>query len=143
MFKAPRAQVKLGPEQQQAAFAKKGEKVKGPKYFVKHEWRRPLPILLRGLAGAGKHLVLAGPPDKLDEREVWKTGRTEKTTPAGMAQQDSIDGKLGGVLLITVAETGETVSTTGLDSPPVFDGVITANNSVYMSALDNTVRCYR
>ena len=139
MFMAPRAQVKLGPEQQQSAFTKKP----GKKYFVKHEWRRPLPILLRGLAGAGKYLILAGPPDKLDEREVWKFGRTEKTTPDGYAQQKSIDGKLGGVLLITIAETGETVSTTGLDSPPVFDGVIAANNAVYMSALDNTIRCYR
>ena len=143
MFKAPRAQVKLGPEQQQAAFNKKGKNVQGKRYFVNHEWKRPLPILLRGLAGAGKYLILAGPPDKLDEREVWKTGRTEKTTPQGMAQQDSIDGKLGGMLLVTIAESGETVGKVALESPPVFDGVIAAQGAVFMSALDGTIRCYR
>ncbi len=139
MFKAPRQPVQLGPEQQQRAFGGKG----GKGYFVKHEWRRPLPILLRGLAGAGRHLILAGPPDKLDEREIWKVGRSERTTPEGYAQQQSIDGKLGGVLLVTVAESGETVCTVGLDSPPVFDGVIAADSAVFLCALDGTLRCYR
>ena len=145
MFSAPRGQ-QFGPEQQENMKHGGSNQVK-QKNFVTRNWAGEISIQLRAMAGAGKNLIIAGPPNELVEPDVARPQvGTIINDPEWMkkinAQQKAEDGELGGKIIVINPASGERVKSVDLDSPPVFDGMIVANGCVYLSALDGTVRCF-
>ena len=145
MFSAPRGQH-LGPEQQQN-LTHGGSSQMDKKNYVQRNWTGVIPIQLRAMAGAGKNLIIAGPPNELIEPDVARPQVKEIIEdPQWLtkidAQQRAEDGELGGKIIVINPTTGERVKAADLDSPPVFDGMIVANGRVYVSTLDGKVRCF-
>ena len=104
---------------------------KGPRIFArdhdakKDNWSVNIPVRVRAMVLAGKKLYLAGPPDIVP---------TEDPLAA-------IEGRRGARLLAISAADGKKLSEVKLDAPPVFDGLIAANECLYVNTEDGTVRC--
>lgn len=112
-------------EQQQAAKGKRRGK-RGParKDFL---WTRELPMLVRAMALAKDHLLMAGPPDLFATDD-----------PIG-----ALHGKEGGKLMVLSAKQGKPLAAYDLKSPPVFDGLAAADTSVYLATAAGEILCFR
>jgi len=102
---------------------KKGRKPTGTHYETR--WSEPVPVLGRAMVLAGKTLWIAGPPDIFATNDPTSTLR----------------GKKGGILLAVAPDTGKTISTHNLDSPPVFDGMAAADGRLYLATMDGHLLC--
>lgn len=88
-------------------------------------WHQWLPIRIRAMVLADDKLFVAGPPDLLFPNDPMA----------------AFEGRAGGKLRTISAETGETLAQIELGSPPVFDGLIAAENCLYLSTVDGKVIC--
>jgi hypothetical protein len=88
-------------------------------------WTNWVTVRARGMVKAGDHLFVAGPPDVFDAERPFA----------------ALDGNTAAVLLGLSAENGETLFETELESPPVFDGLIAANECLYLSLENGSVAC--
>ncbi|MBS3770277.1 MAG: hypothetical protein KGY69_08480, partial [Bacteroidales bacterium] len=50
-------------------------------------------------------------------------------------------GRNGGYLQV-LSSSGEKLATYKLDAPPEFDGLIAAENRLFMSTVDGTIQCF-
>jgi len=91
-----------------------------------YRWNHQLPILARAMVLAKDTLFMAGPRDIQE----------------GDDPNSTLQGRQGGVLLALGAADGAQLSEFSLDSPPVFDGLVAAGGSVYMSTIDGHVIRY-
>jgi hypothetical protein len=71
-------------------------------------------------------LLLAGSPDVVQ---------------AGTDPYVSVEGKLGGKLLVIQREDGKTLADYTLDAVPVWDGMVVAEGQVLMAMQDGSVVC--
>jgi outer membrane protein assembly factor BamB len=103
-----------------------------------------VPIFIRGMALAGKTILIAGPPDQIDEEYAFE--RMSEKDPAvyeALAEQDeALDGKRGASLWAVSTEDGRTGSELKLESPPVWDGLAVAQGRVYAATVDGKVLCF-
>ena len=88
-----------------------------------HDW---VPIRIRAMVLAGKTLFVAGAPDILDPEDVMA----------------SFDGRKGGVLRAVNADDGKSLAEQKLAAPPVFDGLIAADNRLFLCTTDGKVHCF-
>jgi len=84
-----------------------------------------VPVLARAMVLAGESLFLAGPPDPF---------ATKNPTAA-------LEGKKGGLLVTVAPDTGKTISSHSLASPPVFDGMAAAGGRLYLATQGGQVIC--
>ena len=89
------------------------------------EWHQWLPVRVVAMTLAGDTLVVCGPPD------VVKAGDP-------MA---AFEGRLGSELWTVSATNGETISKQKLDEMPLFDGIIAADDQLYLSTQAGEVIC--
>jgi hypothetical protein len=76
---------------------------------------------------ADDKLFVAGPPDVIPADD-----------PAA-----AFEGRRGGDLWAVSAETGKRIAEIyHTDAPPVYDGLIAAGESLYLSTTDGTIRCF-
>ncbi len=136
-------------EHQLFAAGKEAEVVKkpgaGPKrpglQHPKFAWTQDVPVFVRAMALAGKTLLIAGPPDLIDEEKAFAAlGRKDEPTRKRLAEQDAA---LEGSSLLRAVSTadGKTLFEAKLAAPPVFDGMAAASGRVYVSLLDGRVVC--
>ena len=71
-------------------------------------------------------LCLAGVRDKVDEDDPWA----------------HFDGRMGGLITIHSKEDGKLIREIELTSPPVFDGLASANKKLFVSCRDGSVLCF-
>ncbi|NQT89308.1 PQQ-binding-like beta-propeller repeat protein [bacterium] len=90
------------------------------------KWSVQIPVRARAMALAGNHLFLAGPPDVIDAKD-----------PLG-----SFEGRKGAQLWAVSTADGKKLAAYDLTAPPVFDGLIAADGSLFMTMRDGTVRCW-
>ncbi len=96
-----------------------------------YKWTTTVPILVRAMTVADTTLFIAGPPDVLEE------GKKAMQNPALLRKQEAaLRGKEGGVLWAVSTESGEKVWEYSLDAPPVFDGMIAAKGSLFITTCD-------
>ena len=88
-------------------------------------WFKWVPVRIRGMVLAGRHLFVAGPPDVVDIDDPMA----------------AFEGRKGAVLRAHWAADGNLLVEHKLDAPPVFDGLIAANGQLYLSLEDGTVLC--
>jgi hypothetical protein len=90
---------------------------------------------------ANDTLFIAGPPDLVDEEQVFR-----RLGDAGLRakldeQAAALDGSKGALLWAVSASDGTKLAEYSMESLPVFDGMATANGSLYMSTTDGRVVC--
>ena len=116
--KPPAAKPASNPAARSAAAKKKPA--------VRYRWNRKVPFLVRALGLADKTLLLAGPPDGGDLKQL----------PA------ALEGRKGGLLWTVSSSNGKRLAELKLDSPPVFDGMAAANRRLFLSTKDGKVLCF-
>lgn len=89
------------------------------------EWSQWLPVRIRGMVLTDSTLFIAGPPDALE-------------ADAPLA---AFEGRAGATLRALSPDDGETLTEYALESPPVFDGLIAANDCLYLTLRDGNVIC--
>ena len=89
-------------------------------------WSTRLPIRIRAMVLAGQTLVLAGPPDRVPDDDPLA----------------AFEGRCGAELVAVSARDGERRWTIPLETPPIFDGLIAAQNHLYLTTTDHRLICY-
>ena len=93
--------------------------------LLAYRWANYVPVRGKAMALAGDQLYLAGPPDIVDPED-----------PHG-----AFEGRKGGVLRVISSETGRTMEAYKLDSPPVFNGIATAQDMVFLTLKNGDLVC--
>jgi hypothetical protein len=88
-------------------------------------WSQRVSIRTRAMTLTDSLLYIAGPPDAIDPEDPLA----------------SFQGKNGAYLQV-VSKSGEKLALYKLDSPPVFDGLIAAENRLFMSSIDGKIQCF-
>jgi outer membrane protein assembly factor BamB len=88
-------------------------------------WHRWVPMRVRGMVLAGKHLFVAGAPDVVDPEDPMA----------------AFEGRKGAVLCAHSAADGKMLAEHKLDAPPVFDGLIAASGRLLLCTTDGHVVC--
>jgi len=117
-------------------------KIESKKNFhVVHHWTSDMPLMARAMVRAGKTLLVAGPPDLIDEADVYDRIDDPAVMGSLIEQTAALDGKMGALLLAVSTDTGQELTRCSLASPPVFDGMIAAGGRLYIAATDGSVLC--
>jgi len=111
------------------------------RYFVEHLWTKDLPIFVRALVLAGDRLFAAGPPDVMDEEEVFRRIGDPSILVTLRKQDLAYQGKLGALLLAVSTEDGTETTNLRLPAPPVFDGMAAAYSKLFISLTDGSLVC--
>ena len=106
-------------------------------------WTKDVPVIARGMAMAQKIVFVAGPADVVDEEDalVRLSKGDDSILPALKEQDENLDGKHGATILSIDAVSGNVLTTTKLNSPPVWDGMAAARGCLFVSQLDGSVVC--
>jgi hypothetical protein len=111
------------------------------KSAVAYLWTRDIPMMVRAMALAGNTLLIAGPPDLLDEVAAFQNYVDEATQKQIADQDAALKGRRGAMLQTVNAGTGETLAEYPLESLPVFDGLIVAGGRTFIATTDGHVVC--
>jgi hypothetical protein len=94
---------------------------------TKDRWSVYIPVRVRAMAAAGAKLFVAGPPDVIPAEDPLA----------------AFEGRLGARLWAVAAEDGQKLSEVAdLDTPVVYDGLIAANQCLFVSLEDGRVVCF-
>ena len=112
--------------------------------LVKPKWTADVPIYVRAMVLAGGNLFIVGPPDIIDEESTFKqlTEKDPEVQKLLAAQDDALEGKIGGQLLAVNTNAGEIEHTVELGTLPAWDGLAGANGQLFLSTLDGQVMCF-
>jgi len=114
----------------------------GQQYLVNHLWTRDLSLFPRAMVLAGGTLLVAGPPDLLDEEEAFRKLESPEVRARLLEQAASLYGKKGAVLLAVSAADGNEIQRCSLESTPVFDGMAAAGGRLYLATTSGKVLCF-
>lgn len=90
------------------------------------KWSVTIPVRARGMVLAGDTLFLAGPPEVIDPDDPY----------------GAFEGRQGGRLWAVSTADGSQRAEYTLDAPPVFDGLIAAQQNLFMTTIDHVVSCW-
>jgi hypothetical protein len=101
-------------------------------------WTNETPdVLVRAMVLAKDTLFVAGPPDLVDEEEVFERRNDEKIR----AQNSALEGQRGALLKAVSAVEGTELAEYKLEAPPVWDGLVAAYGCLFYSSIDGKVVC--
>jgi hypothetical protein len=110
---------------------------------LKYHWIKPdLPIQIRAMVLTKNALFIAGSPDLIDEVELWKHPDDVEFKRKLAEQSEAWKGRRGGSLWAVSLEDGSRLASVELEAPPVFDGMISAGNKLFLSLMNRQVVCY-
>jgi hypothetical protein len=89
-------------------------------------WHKWVPIRMRAMVLAGRHLFVAGPPDILETNDLMAP----------------FEGRRGMILRAVDAATGEQLSEHKMKSAPVFDGMSAAGAKLLISLRSGEIVCF-
>jgi hypothetical protein len=109
---------------------------------VEFKWRKKEPPLqARAMVLAGGTLFVAGPPDVVNEEEIFSKPFDGQVKAKAAEQVAALKGEKGGLLHAVSIEDGGTVHELKLESCPVFDGMAAAEGRLFISMMDGSVVC--
>jgi len=109
---------------------------------VAFHWRQKNPPLqARAMVLANKTLFVAGPPDVVDEEEVFSSPFERDSITKAAEQVAALQGNKGSLLYVVSAADGRKLNELRLDSCPVFDGLAVAEGKLFASMMDGSVLC--
>ncbi|HYE97698.1 MAG TPA: PQQ-binding-like beta-propeller repeat protein, partial [Planctomycetota bacterium] len=108
-------------------------------------WTADIPIFARAMALSGSTLLVAGPPDFIEEEKAFEAlGRKDEATKRRLAEQDAaLEGARGAVMRLVSAADGRPLAELRLPSPPVWDGLAVSAGRVFLAGLDGTIRSFK
>ena len=110
---------------------------------VDYQWvRETVPLLVRAMTLSHRTLFIAGPPDVVDEKLAWGRFLDPEVKAKLDGQVAAWGGDQGGLLCAVSAENGEMLATYKLSAPPLFDGMIAADNRLYLVLNSGDIVCY-
>ncbi|MHC4180505.1 MAG: outer membrane protein assembly factor BamB family protein, partial [Planctomycetota bacterium] len=110
---------------------------------LRYHWIKPdLPIQVRAMVLTKDVLFLAGPPDVIDEVDLWHNPDDAELKRKAARQTEAFRGHRGGSLWAVSTTDGSRLDCVDLPSPPVFDGMIAADNKLFLSLISGKVICY-
>ena len=118
---------------------------------IEYHWTdNSVPILVRAMVLADKTLFIAGPPDVVDEEDVFDYWSMEPNDPnydpnipAKLNEQDAaLEGQRGALLWAVSTLDGNSVAEYNFESPLVWDGMVVANGRLYISMKNGKVQCF-
>jgi hypothetical protein len=89
-------------------------------------WDEWASLHIEAMVLTGNALFVAGPPDVLKKGD-------------GLA---AFEGRAGAILRAVDKKEGTTLADYELDSPPVFDGMMSAYGKVFICTADGRIRCF-
>lgn len=109
---------------------------------VDFKWRQTnLPLQARAMVLADKTLFVAGPPDVVDEEEVFRRPFEREIVAKATEQVAALQGNKGALVYVVSVEDGRKLNEFRLDSCPVFDGLAAAEGRLFASMMDGSVLC--
>jgi hypothetical protein len=112
---------------------------------VVRNWQADVPVCVEGLVLTGNTLFMSGSPRIERSRVLERLARQNvdryDADPIFRDAQDTITGAKGGVLYAVCKDDGRELMQIDLPSIPVFDGLIAADERLYISMRDGSVIC--
>jgi hypothetical protein len=106
------------------------------------KWKVDKPdIQVRAMVAADKTLFIAGPPDVVDEEEAFFAMDDTVILEKLAEQSELLKGKDGARIWAVSTQSGERLSEYRLDSLPVWDGMIAADEKLYLTTMNGDVVC--
>jgi outer membrane protein assembly factor BamB len=105
------------------------------------DWSDDISVQVNSMVLTENALFAAGPPDVEDEEKSVKTLLDPETQKKLAEQSAAFEGKRGALLVAVSRYGGEKLAAYRLDFVPRFDGLIAANERLYVSTLDGQVLC--
>ena len=96
-----------------------------PSPQTSQRWSCNIPLTGKAIALAGDHLFVAGTPAVFPKNDL----------PA------AYEGRMGGVLWVASADSGEKLAEITLDAPPSWDGMAIAQGKLFIVLQDGSLRC--
>jgi outer membrane protein assembly factor BamB len=142
--RAKSVEGKAGKGFQFIAGKKKGNNQRPGDSLVRPTWTQDLPIYVRAMVLAGQNLFVAGPPDIIDEEVTFKkvSERDEQVQSLLRSQDDALRGKQGALLLAVNPDTGKITQRLKIPELPTWDGMASANGSLFLSTNEGSVVCF-
>ena len=110
---------------------------------VQYRWKvEDPPFQGRAMVLADKTLFVAGPPDIMSEEEAFFALDDQEVRNKLAEQSAILKGRDGAVMWAVDAENGKKLAEYKMESMPVFDGMIAARGSIYMTTTDGEVARY-
>ncbi len=110
----------------------------------KYRWKvEHPPVVVRAMVLAGDKLFVAGPPDVVDEKQMWGRSNEVLFNTKMIEQAEALEGKQGAKLWAVSTTDGSRLYEMQLDFLPAFDGLIAAAGRLYVSTTDGSVICYK
>jgi outer membrane protein assembly factor BamB len=106
-----------------------------------YHWSREAPIYVRAMVLADKTLFIAGPPDIIDEEEIFENPGAPGVAKKLGEQSAALDGQKGAFLHVVSASDGRKLAEYRLETVPVWDGMAASNGRLYLSMKDGRVLC--
>lgn len=122
----------------------RGQRGRAKGSYVNYTWRENLPLLVRSMLKINDNLVIAGPPDLIDEESTFQrlVNNDDSVNALLKKQDEALDGEQGALLQVVSAKTGKKVGEIKLDALPTWDGMATAYGRVHLTTTDGRVLCY-
>jgi len=89
-------------------------------------WTSTTSLRVNSMVLAADHLFVAGPPDIVDPADPWA----------------SYEGRKGAKLAVYSKDDGKQMTTLDLPAVPVYDGMSAADQRLFISFEDGTIRCF-
>ena len=110
---------------------------------VNFKWLVDKPdIQVRAMVLADRTLFIAGPPDIVDEEKAFFALNDDEVLERLAEQSALLKGKDGAHLWAVSAGNGEKLAEYGLDSLPVWDGMIAADGRLFMTTMKGELLCF-
>jgi hypothetical protein len=90
----------------------------------------------------GDALLVAGPPDVLDEDAAYERPNDPQVRAAIARQDASYEGKHGALLVGFSKDQGRPLSQLKLPAVPVWDGMAAAQGLLFVATRDGAVLCF-
>lgn len=107
---------------------------------TRFDWVVDQPSLVaRAMCVAGDRLLLAGPPDVVDERQAYHAPDDPEMLALLERQEAACAGRLGGRLWLVDRASGTVLDRRTLEAPPVFDGMAAAAGRLVLATTDGRI----
>ncbi len=110
---------------------------------LKYKWENPQPdIMVKAMVLAGDKLFVAGPPDVVDEKQMWGKSNEELFRRKMRSQEQALKGEMGAYVQVFSAKNGKKINQWKISSLPAWDGMAAANGRLYLATKNGEVICY-
>lgn len=108
------------------------------------DWKLPHPpLLVRAMVLTDDTLLVAGPPDLVDELAMWGRSNEPEFKQQMREQAEALAGSHGGLLWAVSTRSGERLAEYRLEDLPAFDGMSASEGRLFMTTTSHKLICFK